>query len=176
MATKPELRRILRARRASLADREGRSVAVQHALLAWEPCRLAERLLVYVGVGTEVDTAVLRREKVCAMPVVIDDVLRFRTGELQPGYRGILEPTGESTEPRTGDVLVVPVLGFDSEMSRIGQGKGHYDALIARLRAEGLAIPVVGLAFLVQQVDRLPVEPHDQRLDAIATEAGVWEY
>jgi 5-formyltetrahydrofolate cyclo-ligase len=93
-----------------------------------------------------------------------------------PGYRGIPEPTGELVSPGAGDVLVVPVLGFDSEMSRMGQGKGHYDALIARLLLEQPGIPIVGLAFLIQQVDRLPMEPHDQRLDAIATEAGVWEY
>jgi len=78
--------------------------------------------------------------------------------------------------PGPGDMLVVPLVGFDSEMNRIGQGRGHYDALIARLRAEHPEIVVVGLAFLVQLVDRLPTEPHDQRLDAVATEVGIFEY
>lgn len=154
---------------------------MQHALLAWEPCRDAGRLLVYVNVGTEVETGLLRTEKPSAMPLVVKDdlggeTLRFHVGVLAPGYRGIPEPTGPEVIPTSGDVLVVPVLGFDSEMNRLGQGKGHYDALIARLRGQHPTIPIVGVAFLIQQIDRLPTEPHDQRLDAIATEAGVWEY
>ncbi len=171
-----ELRRVLRRRRADIPDRQARSRAIQSALLAWEPCRIAERLLVYVNVGTEVETGMLRAEKPCAMPIVLDDALQFRVGDLAPGYRGIPEPCGAGIEPQAGDLLVVPLLGFDSEMNRIGQGRGHYDALIARLRAEKPEIAIVGLGFLVQQVDRLPVEPHDQRLDAVATEVGVWEY
>lgn len=172
---------MLRARRAALDDRAGRSRAAQHALLAWEPGRDAQRLLVYVNVGTELETGWLRSERPAAMPLVVQtpgqpDALMFGLEPLEPGYRGIPEPRGPRVEPREGDLLVVPVLGFDSEMSRIGQGKGHYDALIARMRAEHPYVPIVGLAFLVQQVDRLPVEPHDQRLDAVATEAGVFEY
>ncbi len=173
---KRELRRILRKRREALDDRPARSRAIQGALLAWEPCRLAERLLVYANMGTEVETRLLRADKACAFPVVIDDALRFRTGELVPGYRGIPEPQGPDVSPGPGDMLVVPLVGFDSEMNRIGQGRGHYDALIARLRAEQPEIVIVGLAFLVQLVDRLPTEPHDQRLDAVATEVGIFEY
>lgn len=115
------------------------------------------------------------------MPLVREDsvrgeALRFHVGALAPGYRGIPEPSGAEVAPSPGDVLVVPVLGFDSEMNRLGQGGGHYDALISRLRVEHPTLPIVGVAFLIQQVDRLPTELHDQRLDAIATEAGVWEY
>lgn len=174
--SKPELRRLLRARRAAVPDREGRSGAIGRGLLTWEPCRSAERLLVYVGVGTEVDTSFLRAEKPCAMPVVTADGLAFRLGPLEPGYRGIPEPVGTVVVPRSGDVLVVPVLGFDAEMNRLGQGGGHYDRFIAALRRDHPDVPVVGLGFLLQQIDRLPTEPHDQRMDAIATEAGVWEY
>lgn len=175
--TKAELRAILRKRREALVDREGRSRAIQHALLAWEPCRVAERLLVYVNCGTEVETALLRTEKPSAMPVVVANRgLKFCTGALVPGCMGIPEPTGPEVVPGPGDLLVVPLVGFDSEMNRIGQGGGYYDVLIGRLRAEQPGIPIVGLGFLVQLLDRIETEPHDQRLDAVATEAGVWEY
>lgn len=174
---KRELRTVLRKRREAVLDREGRSRAIQHALLAWEPCRLAERLLVYVNHGTEVGTELLRAEKPCAMPVVVGKLgLKFCTGALVPGCLGIPEPTGPEVTPGPGDVLVVPLIGFDSEMNRIGQGGGYYDVLIQRLRVEQPEIRIVGLGFLVQLLDRIPTEPHDQRLDAVATEAGIWEY
>jgi 5-formyltetrahydrofolate cyclo-ligase len=175
-AEKRALRQMLRKRREAVLDREGRSGAIARALLTWEPCKEASRLLIYVGVGTEVDTALLRAEKPCAMPVVVGDELEFRLPPLVPGYRGIPEPTGEAIVPGAGDLLVVPVLGFDSEMNRLGQGKAYYDKYIARMRREHPEVLVVGLAFLLQQVDRLTTEPHDERMDAIATEAGVWEY
>lgn len=173
---KAALRAMLRRRRAAVPDPAGRSGAIGRTLSVWEPCRSATRLLIYVGVGTEVDTSFLRASMPCAMPVVVGSDLVFREGPLEPGYRGIPEPVGAVVEPRAGDLLVVPVLGFDAEMNRLGQGGGHYDRFIAAMRRDHPDIPVVGLGFLLQQVDRLPTEPHDQRLDAIATEAGVWEY
>lgn len=173
---KRALRQMLRKRREAVPDREGRSGAIARALLSWEPCKQATRLLIYVGVGTEVDTTLLRAEKPCAMPVVVGDQLRFRLPPLVPGFRGIPEPTGEDIVPCAGDLLVVPLLGFDSEMNRLGQGKAYYDKYVSQLRSEHPEVLVVGLAFLLQQVDRLVTEPHDQRMDAVATEAGIWEY
>ena len=57
---------------------------------------------------------------------------------------------------------------------RLGQGAGHYDRAIANLRAIK-PVFVLGLAYAGQEVDALPMEPHDQRLDAILTETGYIE-
>jgi 5-formyltetrahydrofolate cyclo-ligase len=35
---------------------------------------------------------------------------------------------------------------------------------------------VLGLAYAGQEVDSVPFEPHDERLDAILTEAGYSEF
>jgi 5-formyltetrahydrofolate cyclo-ligase len=55
---------------------------------------------------------------------------------------------------------------------RIGYGKGHFDRAIAALAARRPLL-TVGLAFSVQEVDSVPVEPHDRRLDRIVTEIEV---
>ncbi len=63
------------------------------------------------------------------------------------------------------DVVFVPLLGFTEHLERLGQGGGHYDRWLAA-HPQTVAI---GLAWDVQLLDALPVEPHDVRMDAIVT-------
>ena len=63
------------------------------------------------------------------------------------------------------DVIVVPVLAFDTSLHRIGYGKGVYDRILAS--AKGTSI---GIAYEFQKVKKLAPEPHDVALKAIATE------
>lgn len=72
----------------------------------------------------------------------------------------------------TPDILLVPLSAFDRHLNRIGYGKGHYDRALAGLDALGRRL-AIGLAFSVQEVDEVPVEPHDRPLDMIVTENGV---
>ena len=66
----------------------------------------------------------------------------------------------------TGAALVLAFV-----LSLTTQGGGHYDQALERLRRSG-PVFVLGLAFAGQEVDRLALEPHDQTLDAVLTEAG----
>jgi 5-formyltetrahydrofolate cyclo-ligase len=50
---------------------------------------------------------------------------------------------------------------------RIGYGAGFYDTFLSRLRA---GVPKIGLAFSLQQVAHMPIEPHDVLLDDVITE------
>ena len=73
-------------------------------------------------------------------------------------------------------LVIVPVVGFDRAGTRIGYGKGHYDRTIAALRANGGNPPLIGIAFSVQEVDTIPHEPHDVRLDVIITESETLDF
>lgn len=65
------------------------------------------------------------------------------------------------------DIILMPMLGFDRQGNRLGQGAGHYDrALVSR--QEALRI---GIGWSVQEFDDLPADPWDMPLDAILTEA-----
>jgi 5-formyltetrahydrofolate cyclo-ligase len=64
------------------------------------------------------------------------------------------------------DLLLCPLLGFDRNGSRIGQGGGHYD----RYFAAHPATLRIGIAWSVQEVDAIPLEAHDLPLDAVLTE------
>ena len=67
------------------------------------------------------------------------------------------------------DIVIAPLLAFDRNGGRLGQGGGHYDRTLEGLRARS-PVFVIGLAFAGQQIDAVPREPHDQWLDAILTE------
>ena len=68
------------------------------------------------------------------------------------------------------DVVVVPLLGFDRNLTRLGYGGGWYDQFLAR---QDTAIKV-GVAFDAQFVSSLPAEPHDIALDMVITPTKVW--
>lgn len=72
------------------------------------------------------------------------------------------------------DLVVAPVLGFDRQGHRLGQGAGHYDRTLENLRATR-PVFVLGLAYSGQEVAELPAEAHDQPLDAILTETDYIE-
>ena len=70
-------------------------------------------------------------------------------------------------------LMLVPLAAFDAQGNRIGYGAGYYDRAIARLKANGMAPRLVGIAFDCQQVEAVPSEPHDVPLHAMLTESGL---
>jgi 5-formyltetrahydrofolate cyclo-ligase len=112
-------------------------------------------------------------QPVC-LPVVIGDglPLELRIWEegapLYPSGFGTLAPS-ESAPLREPDVIVMPLLGFDGEGTRLGYGGGYYDRTLGVLSKRPR---LVGLAFASQELERIPREPHDIPLDAVVTEAG----
>jgi 5-formyltetrahydrofolate cyclo-ligase len=87
------------------------------------------------------------------------------------GVWGIREPRPEAPEVAP-DILLVPFAAFDRAGYRIGYGAGYYDMTLSALRAKKKTI-AIGVGFALQEVKKVPVEAHDQRLDYILTEAGV---
>ncbi|MBX6312836.1 MAG: 5-formyltetrahydrofolate cyclo-ligase [Isosphaeraceae bacterium] len=88
--------------------------------------------------------------------------------DLVPGTLGIPEPRPECPEvaPEAIDWALVPGLAFNAAGYRLGRGAGCYDRLLPQLRPDA---PRWALAFDPQWVEDLPVEPHDQPLDGIAS-------
>jgi 5-formyltetrahydrofolate cyclo-ligase len=109
-----------------------------------------------------------------ALPVVVAKgqplVMRsWVAGEpLRVGTWGIREPApaAAAVEP---DVLLVPLLAFDCRGHRIGYGAGYYDLTLAALR-ERKPVVAIGIAFAIQEIDAVPDEPGDARLDFVMTE------
>lgn len=83
---------------------------------------------------------------------------------------GIREPLPEA-EVVDPDIVLGPLLAFDTEGYRLGYGGGFYDRTLAKLRALK-PIVSIGIAFDEQKVDAVPHVDYDERLDWILTPTG----
>jgi len=83
---------------------------------------------------------------------------------------GIREPLPEAPvlDP---DIVLGPLLAFDTSGYRLGYGGGFYDRTLARLRALK-PIVSIGIAYDEQKVDAVPHVDYDERLDWILTPSG----
>lgn len=89
---------------------------------------------------------------------------------------GIQEPTATPTANAPNlDLVLVPLVGFDTGGARLGMGGGHYDRYFRqRLHRRHWRRPkLLGVAFELQRVERLELAPWDVPLDAIVTELGL---
>ncbi|WBO23622.1 5-formyltetrahydrofolate cyclo-ligase [Sphingomonas abietis] len=103
-----------------------------------------------------------------ALPVPGDDAMHFVRWHpditMQPGLAGIPQPA--DGRPIAPAIILAPLLGFDRAGHRLGQGGGYYDRWFA-------AHPQawrIGVAWSIQEVERLHPEPWDMPLHAIVTE------
>jgi 5-formyltetrahydrofolate cyclo-ligase len=135
----------------------------------------------YLPIGSEADPAPLiaaAREAGCtiAMPRTIDRATpiafhRFAAGDpIEHGPYGLRQPGADAPVVRP-DIVLVPLVAFDAGGNRLGQGAGHYDRALAALPG----VWTLGVAWSVQRIDILPVDPWDRPLDAIVTETGYLE-
>jgi 5-formyltetrahydrofolate cyclo-ligase len=133
----------------------------------------------YWPIVTELDDRPLlarldERGVICALPIVVSAgaPLQFRRwrplDELEPGVLGTSHPLVTTPEV-VPDVVLAPLLAFDGEGYRLGQGGGYYDRTLAAMRSRG-AVTAVGVGFAVQRVDAVPRSANDERLDWILTE------
>ena len=181
------IRRSIHAVRQGLseADRLARSHRVWERVAALSCYQHARVVLGYMAFDHEVLTDGLMQQamasgKQLVLPMVLGDrqgLALYSIEDLErdvaPGYRGILEPQPLRTRavaPETLDLALIPGVAFDLRGGRLGFGVGFYDRLLSRLPRE---VPTVGLAFDFQVIPRLPLQPHDMLLDAIATEKRI---
>ncbi len=68
------------------------------------------------------------------------------------------------------DAVIVPVVAFDRCGTRLGYGKGFYDMFLRGLPA---SVERIGLAFRIQEVEKIPALVHDEPLDIIITEQEI---
>ena len=97
---------------------------------------------------------------------------RWRNGDaLIDNHHAIREPLAEA--PRVvPNLVLVPLLAFDSTGHRLGYGGGYYDRTLAGLRAAS-PVTAIGIAYAGQEIAAIPHEANDQRLDMVLTELGL---
>lgn len=93
---------------------------------------------------------------------------RWHPGDaLELGLMGVRVPA-QTQAQIAPQIVLVPLLAFDREGYRLGLGGGFYDRTLEALRAKGPLV-AIGVAFDEQEVEAVPHDVHDQRLDRIIT-------
>lgn len=159
------------ARAAFVADRP---IAIDTAFSA----RLSPNLIVasYLPVGAEANPApfvAAARAAGCriALPVTIDRATPIAflifddDSAIVDGPFGLRQPAAQDRGV-VPDIILTPLVAFDRQGNRIGQGAGHYDRAFAAYPAAWR----VGIAWSVQEVASCPADAWDVPLHAIATE------
>lgn len=175
--------------RAALAaiqppDRAAVAVAIaEHAEHELAGVAAGQGVLLFAPLPSEPDLLALADRLVARGVRVALPRVRWSEGEMVPAEfrgpaclvdlgRGVRGPGPDCPEvpTRTLRAVVVPGLAFDRACGRLGRGGGFYDRFLAPL---GEGVQRIGVAFGVQLVERVPIEPHDARMHVVMTEAGV---
>lgn len=177
-AIKAEARKAAFARRkeAHNSGLVGRSALLSQVLAGYRGVPLAG----YMPIRTEISPLPAMEEAAAHGPVAVPVIM----GEAQPLQFSRWEPGCEMKDGPFGawipavddfitpEILIVPLVGFDRAGNRLGYGGGFYDRTLEKLRAAGPCM-AIGFAYGAQEAAELPLEPTDQPLDMIVTEAEI---
>lgn len=145
----------------------------------------------YLPVGEEFDVLPLVNQalhmgKDCYLPITahrIAQPLRFARLDGSHGLThnryGIIEPhTHRLMGARWLDVMIMPLVAFDRAGRRLGMGGGYYDATLAYLssRKRWRKPILIGVAYACQELNEVPAEAWDVRMDMLLTENGLTRF
>lgn len=186
---KTRLRKDIRHKRAALSDSERVSLdsRINQQLVGYSEQTQPGVVAAYRAFDGEPDlfpslSELLGRGVTLALPVIEDTpgkaVITFRRwhadGEMQRNRYGILEPAGAELIPVTDiDLVLIPLVGWSTDGSRLGMGASFYDRLFQPF-AELPRPERIGVGYQLQQADSIPNDPWDIRLHSILTENGLF--
>jgi len=156
--------------------------ALCERLLALSCVRAAQHITAYIAIRGEISLTPTMQKlsamgKQLYLPILRDDSMHFAPwtpGQalLKKGF-GLLEPDAPESSwlPATQlDLVLAPLVVFDKQCNRIGQGGGYYDRTFAfRQSSESNSPTLLGVAHESQHEAKLPVQHWDVPLDMIAT-------
>ena len=178
----------LNTRNALSADEISKSSeAVCKTLLTLPEITRCNTFFIYVSFRSEVSTfnliqTLITRGKTVTVPITrikeqrLDAIkITDIATDLEPGYCNIPEPpetlcATNIVDPQEIDAILLPGSVFDKRGGRFGYGGGYYDRFVSGIPG---AIRI-GLAFELQVIDEIPLQPHDELLDFVVTESKVY--
>ena len=134
----------------------------------------------YLPIRTEIDPRPAMEEAAAhgpvAVPVIMSAGLPLNFSRWEPGcalkegpFGAMIPQVDDFFEP---EILIVPLVAFDRSAGRLGYGGGFYDRTLELLRSKRPTL-AIGFAFGAQEAVDLPLEPTDQPLDMLVTEAEI---
>ncbi|MGR3622912.1 5-formyltetrahydrofolate cyclo-ligase [Pseudophaeobacter sp.] len=181
VAIKAAARKAAFARRKSAFDRKlpGAAGHLSEVLAGYRGVPLSG----FVPIRTEIDPLPAMAEAAAHGPVGVPVI----QGQAQPLKFSRWQPEGPMREGPFGayvpevddyfepEILIVPLVAFDTEGGRLGYGGGFYDRTLELLRAKRPTL-AIGFAFDAQEAEDLPLEGTDQPLDMMVTESRILQF
>ena len=147
-----------------------------------------KRIAIYYSVNNEVTTSQIikhlwTKNKELFLPMINLNQLMFgpyKSGDnLSKNKFGIPEPTTRTEELITADILdlvIAPLVAFDSDCNRLGMGGGFYDRALAfkKTSSETSSPLLIGLAYELQKVKTLEINSWDIPMDGIISESRTY--
>jgi 5-formyltetrahydrofolate cyclo-ligase len=178
---KQQLRSSIAERMAKLSqkDRDAESRSICRRIKENLPENI-RTICAYYPMPTEVNIIPLLQEfldegKAIALPRSEGKAFLFRTitslTDLPPGPYRIPEPGPDAPvlDLAQIDLALIPGIAFDPAGNRLGRGNGGYDQWIVKVREANPNVKLWGIAFDCQIVNIIPMESHDETIDAIIT-------
>jgi 5-formyltetrahydrofolate cyclo-ligase len=179
---KESVRKILRQKKEAMLPEERLSKSQRICRHLMNVISDGETVMVFTSKEKEVNTrplimALFGQGNPVVVPIIVKEDYSLRLSYLRdfsalvPSTFGVPEPIGSEIPAAADDIdtIILPMLGFDRKGGRIGYGAGYYDRFLSK--TPGLR--KIGIAFACQEVDNLPVDENDIRMDAIITEDGM---
>ena len=166
---KDELRKQIIKKRKDILNKKKKSTIIVDKIINLDFYKKAKVIAIYNNMTNEVDLSYLKDiDKIVLLPKVVEDKMIFIKIDNNTKYKnssfGVSEPIGEEYLGNI-DLIIVPGVGFDKELNRLGYGKGYYDKYLS-----GKNIYKIGVCFKEQIVDSLPVDKYDIKMDLVITE------
>jgi len=196
---KSELRAKIKLLRENLPIEIQQSVAlkIKQSLINTEFFKQSKNIAVYSTMRGEVDTlpiieAAWNANKNCYLPILRRDEKKIpyltfgrfnKDSKLIKNKYGIFEPTVPEIEQLYGknlDLIITPLVAFDKNCNRLGYGGGYYDRTFAfknNVQNKNICfLPIlIGIAYELQEIENLAIEPWDVPLDYVLTENKLFE-
>ena len=121
---------------------------------------------------------VISKEKKVYIPFIKNEVLGFGniSKGISVGAYGILEPKSKrEVSIFELDIILVPLVGFNEKLYRLGRGKGFYDKTFVNIKSRTKRPVLWGVGFEMQKTNLNFQEKHDAKLDKIFTETEIYE-
>ncbi len=183
---KTTIRRTCLAKRAALTakEQETASKTLCMRVASLMVYQKAQKIALYHAVGGEIDLCPLwqlaeKAGKTCYMPVMRSDtrdLIFLPATSSTPQKVNTLQvpepdvPHQYAIVPKALDLMLLPLVAFDTHGTRLGRGAGYYDRTLAHEKAACL----LGAAYEFQRQPLLTAEPWDIPLTGVVTEKNTY--
>ncbi len=186
------IRDTIKAQRNALSadDVDDASIDISRRLWSLPVLSRARRIACYFPAGREVDcryfiSAAWKRGRIVLLPVLRGLELRFSIFDAETSFLrnkyDIPEPDGKFSQcarPQEIDVVLAPLVAFDTSGNRIGMGGGYYDRSFRfKHNCNSWHRPtLIGLAYDFQKVPKIKAHSWDVPLQFVVTEKKSYEF